>query len=143
MKIALYIWACFQNLFFGLTILYFKRNKANLLLASFFLLASCLIGVQYLLRFRGYLVSFPQMAFVSDTINLAFGLTAYLYLYQVLYRRLPRNWYYTPPVGFAVSFVGYQLIYSAPFHLSNYFHTWHHPITLVAIALSFSVYAYY
>lgn len=144
MKTSLYIWASLQSLFFGGSVLLFRRSRSNALLASFYVLNASLTGLQYLLRFEGFLYTHGEITFLSDVINLSFGPVAYLYLRQVLYRRLPWHWalHLIPSVAFAALFWGFLWFDWQPFTYQKYIGKPLHRTVLGGIALSFSFYAY-
>lgn len=144
MKTALYIWASLQSLFFGGSVLLFRKSRANTLLASFYLLNACLTGVQYLLRFEGLLYSRAEISFISDVINLSFGPVAFLYLRQVLYRRLPDLWFlhFIPSALFALIYWYLMGTEWQPFTYRKYIGTPFHRTVLACISLSLTFYAY-
>jgi AraC-like DNA-binding protein len=144
MKIALYIWACFQALFFGVSVFAFRPGRANALLSAFYILSATLMGVQYLLRFGGYLYTHGEIAFISDAINLSFGPVVYLYLNQVLIRKLPPRAYLHAllPIAFVATYWYLLLTRWQPFTYDKYIGQPFHVAVLATIALSYSLYAY-
>jgi AraC-like DNA-binding protein len=144
MKVALFIWACFQSLFFGISVFVFRPSRANALLSAFYVLTALLAGVQYLLRFGGYLFTHGEIAFVSDVINLSFGPVVYLYLQQVLHKHIPRRSvvHFVPPILFSILYWYVLLAYWQPFDYHKYIGTVFHRVVQGGIALSFTFYAF-
>jgi AraC-like DNA-binding protein len=142
MKVAFYIWAGFQSLFFAATILYNKRSKANVLLSVFFILTSLIIFLYYLLRFNGFLKSYPEIGFLCDTINFSFGPVAFFYLSQVLFGKLPKYWWLhlVVPLGYAIYFFTNHIVINAPFVFAPFSVSIEHKIILFCVAVSFTFY---
>jgi AraC-like DNA-binding protein len=144
MKVALFIWACFQSLFFGISVFAFRPSRANTLLSAFYVLTALLAGVQYLLRFGGYLFTHGEIAFLSDVINLSFGPVVYLYLQQVLHKRIPARavGHFASPLLFSLLYGYLLLTHWQPFDYHKYIGTAFHRAVQGGIALSFTFYTF-
>ncbi|MRX48786.1 helix-turn-helix domain-containing protein [Pedobacter sp. HX-22-1] len=140
---ALYIWACFQGLFFGISILIMKFTRANFFLSLFYVLTSVYIGNQYLLRFADFLDTHPEFVFLSDYIDISLGPIVYIYMLLILNRRYPKHlWLYFLPTILVILFTSYFLVFKwLPFSYNLYIGTAYHDIVLLAVVISYTVYA--
>ena len=127
MLVALFYWAFIQSFLFGITVLVYKNNLPNRLLAAFFFLVSTLILWQYLLKHEHWLC-----------IPLVF------FLYSE--RIITGNWkrinylHFFPAILFIVYFVFFEILAEESFKYFNYISTSEHIAILTIILLSNIIY---
>jgi AraC-like DNA-binding protein len=142
MIVALFIWAFIQSFLFGGTILFYKNNQANRILAIFFILISGIIFFQYLLKYEFWLFDHPATLFIPDLINLSLGPILYLYSNQLIYRK----WHnlhvlhFIPAFLFAVYYFLFEILPEERFEYVDYINTKAHIIVLSIILISNTVY---
>jgi len=142
MIVALFIWAFIQSFLFGGTILFYKNNQANRILAIFFISISIIIFIQYLLIYEYWLFDHPVILFIPDLINLSIGPILYLYSNQLIDRKWQNIDYlhFTPAFLFAVYYYIYEILPEEKFEYINYINTKAHIIVLSVILISNIVY---
>ncbi|UXX81028.1 AraC family transcriptional regulator [Reichenbachiella carrageenanivorans] len=93
MKIALYIWVSFQSILFGGSVLFFKRNLLNKLLAAFFFSTGLHTTLNYFVRFTEVKFDFPRLLGYGDVFNLLYGPILYLYIKSIIDNKLDKRSY--------------------------------------------------
>ncbi len=142
MIVALFIWAFIQSFLFGGTILFYKNNQANRILAVFFLLISVIIFFQYLLKYEFWLFDHPATLFIPDLINLSLGPILYLYSNQLIFRKW-QNFHvlhFMPAFLFVMYYLLFEILPEERFEYVDYINTKAHIIVLSVILFSNIVY---
>jgi AraC-like DNA-binding protein len=142
MVVSLFIWAAIQSFLFGINILLFKRNKANVFLGVFFILTSLNILLQYLSRFTRWKFDVPEILFISDIIGFLYGPVLFLYARQLIFKNLNPGFYlhFLPAVVFAIFFSVREFIIYAPLSFYDYIDTPFQQLVLFLILLSNLIY---
>ncbi len=140
---GLYIWACLQNLVIAFSIYSVFRNRSNLFLSLFFLSNFSLIASQLLLRFGGYMNSYPQLFIVTEFVHFCLGPLLYLYYCQIFRLRLPSRSFlhFIPSLIYLLYFIIYQSIILGPLQAANYLKVPNHATLVILTTLSLFIYS--
>lgn len=140
---GLYVWACLQNLVIAFSIYGVFRNRSNLFLSLFFFTNFALIASQLLLRFGGYMNSYPQLFVVTEFVHFCLGPLLYLYYHQIFRLRLPLRWslHFLPALAFLIYFIIYQSIILRPLQAANYLRVPNHATLVILTTLSLFIYS--
>jgi AraC-like DNA-binding protein len=138
MEQALFYWAFIQSFLFGATILVYRNNRPNRILATFFLLVSLLILFQYLLLYRYWLFDYPKTLFFPDVINMCIGPVFFLYSRQLIFRKWENiNFlHFIPPLLLAFYFVFFEIMPESEFEYLDYINTNPHIAVLTLVLIS-------
>ncbi len=142
MEQALFFWAFIQSFLFGGTILVYKNNVPNRILATFFFLVSLLILFQYMLLYRYWLFDYPTTLFLPDLINMSIGPVFFLYSRQLVYK----EWnhvslvHFIPPFLLSLYFIFFEILPEQQFDYLNYINTTAHIVVLTLILASNLIY---
>jgi AraC-like DNA-binding protein len=144
MLIALFYWSFIQSFLLGLTILIYRNNRSNRILAAFFFVESCVILFQYLLKYELWLFDLPATLFIPDILNISIGPILFLYSHQLVYG----NWtnknllHFIPPIALFGYFLFFEVIPQEHFEYFHYINTTAHIVVLSLILLSNLVYLF-
>jgi AraC-like DNA-binding protein len=138
MEQALFVWAFIQSFLFGGTVLVYRNNLANRILATFFFLVSFIILFQYLLKYQLWLFIHPAAVFIPDLINIIIGPVLFLYSLQLIYKKWSSvNFLHFIPLFFlAAYFYFFEIQPEEVFDYSDYIDTAGHVFALTLILLS-------
>lgn len=142
MTIALFIWAAIQSLLFGVNILLFKRNKANVFLGLFFIITFINIFHQYLSRFTILKYEVPEILFISDIVGFLYGPIIYLYARQLIFKDFKATNYlhFLPALIFAVYFSLREFWINGPLDFFDYINSTFQRVVLFLIVISNLIY---
>jgi AraC-like DNA-binding protein len=142
MEQALFYWAFIQSFLFGGTILVYRNNIPNRILATFFFLVSILILFQFLLLYHYWLFDYPATLFFPDIINMCIGPVFYMYSRQLVYKEWKNSnlLHIIPPVLLTVYFIVFEIIPESDFYYLDYINTVPHIVVLTLILVSNLVY---
>ena len=144
MVVALFFWAFIQSFLFGVSVLIYRNNRPNRILASFFFLISTIVLFQYLLKYELWLIEFPQLLIIPDIVNVCIGPVLFLYSRQLVYRKWNNiNFlHFIPALLFAGYFIFFEILPEEKFTYFNYINTNAHVAVLSIIWLSNSIYLF-
>ena len=142
MLAALFYWAFIQSFLFGITVLIYRNNLPNRILATFFFLVSTLILWQYLLKHEHWLFDYPRTLFVPDIVNVCIPPVFYLYSERIISGRWKTiNYLHFLPAVFLVAyFTFFEILAEESFKYFNYISTTEHVVVLSIILLSNIIY---
>ncbi len=142
MLAALFYWAFIQSFLFGITVLVYRNNLPNRILATFFFLVSTLILWQYLLKHEHWLFDYPKTLFVPDIVNMCIPPVFYLYSERIITGKWKRiNFlHFLPAVLLTFYFVFFEVLAEESFKYFNYISTTEHVTVLTIILLSNIIY---
>ena len=138
MEQPLFYWAFIQSFLFGGTILVYRNNVPNRILAAFFFLVSFLILFQYLLLYRYWLFDYPVTLFFPDVINMCIGPVFFLYSRQLVYKEWNHSnlLHFIPALLLSLYFVFFEIMPEEQFEYLNYINTNAHIAVLSLILIS-------
>lgn len=138
MVIALFFWAFIQSFLFGLTVLVYRNNRPNRILASFFFMVSTVILFQYLLKHEFWLFDFPKTLFIPDIINISIAPILFLYSRQIITRKwkIINFLHFIPALLLTLYFIFFEILPEAKFVYYNYINTTSHIAVLTLILIS-------
>lgn len=138
MEQALFYWAFIQSFLFGGTILVYKNNVPNRILATFFFLVSLLILFQYLLLYRYWLFDYPSTLFLPDVINMCIGPVFFLYSRQLVYKEWNHKnlLHFIPAILLSLYFIFFEILSEDQFEYLDYINTNAHVAVLSLILIS-------
>jgi AraC-like DNA-binding protein len=144
MVVALFFWAFIQSFLLGITVLIYRNNQPNRVLATFFFLISTIILFQYLLKYELWLFDLPITLFIPDLVNISIGPILFLYSQLLINKPWKKsNWlHFIPLILMAGYFLFFEYLPEYEFTYVNYIDTASHVAILSFILLSNCIYLF-